>query len=89
MGGEGSVSGMIHALKNNAKIQNKSNFYKHRKKYIRVSSNLKIDFKKATKEELLAIKNEVRRKNKRKYIFDVVLYILLIGLFVWWLVLWF
>lgn len=89
MAGEGFVFDMIQTIRNNRRNRKKSNFYKNKINYLEISSKLQIDRKSATKEELQLIREKVRKKNRIKRNFDIVLYSILGLLFLCFLIWWF
>lgn len=84
----GSAFGMISSIKNNIRSIREVNFYKNRQRYNKALFKSQIVYKKATKEELLAIRNEVKRQNKIRCIWEILIYLLLligIAVVVYWL----
>ena len=85
MGGEGSMSSAITSLRNNRSLLKKRKFKTAKDLLIHKSGKTKLEFKKVSQEELQMIKNQIRnetkRRNDKKSIIFVILFISSVLLF--------
>ena len=79
MGGEGSISSVITSLRNNRSLLKKRKFKDAKGFIIKKSGKTKLEFKSVTPKELKRIKNQIRietkKRNDRKLIVFVILFI--------------
>ena len=79
MGGEGSMSSAITSLRNNRSLLKKRKFKDAKGLIINKSGKTELEFKSVTPEELERIKNQIRieakKRNNRKSIVFVILFI--------------
>lgn len=87
IGGGGSIQGMITSLSNNKKLLKSKRLFKKERAFLNLkqeyfkASKGELDFKKATKEQLLEIRKKVIKERQKEKLFSVIVAFVVIGIF--------
>ncbi len=85
-GGGGHIAEMIARIKANEALRKKKSYFKIMQDYIHVVRSEKPNFRKATKEELNAVRIKIKKnqqKELRKTILIIIISILILPLLTW------